>query len=208
MLWVRMACILFLATPAAADSGSRYWAWHRKGDELAKTRREQHGLPAPNYGPHELVAAVEVSDFAFIEHRAELETVEHRALANWLLIRHYVPLEDAMFANIRHLYQFGRTSPCLPSWPTRIIHGTNGVLFKIVTKIILWQRLSPTMATWTGLAVSSGQRGRRGARRACAKTSCVSTILLRAECPCQAQEAKATNRGASYACFSNPSCCS
>ena len=108
MLWVRMACILFLATPAAADSGSRYWAWHRKGDELAKTRREQHGLPAPDYGPHELVAAVEVSDFAFIEHRAELETVEHRALADWLLIRHYVPLEDAMFANIRHLYQFGR----------------------------------------------------------------------------------------------------
>ena len=103
-----MACILFLATPDTADRGCRNWSWHRKGDELAKTRREQRGLPAPDLGPNEVVAAVEVSDFAFIEHRAELETVEHRTLSDWLLIKHYVPLEDAMFANIRRVYQFGR----------------------------------------------------------------------------------------------------
>ena len=105
VMWQLMPLVLFLAS---CDPESRLAALHRRGHELLKKRQQKHGLPAPDFACDAVAAAVVVSDFDYVEHQAQLETEEHRALAQWLLIKHYVPLEEAMFAGIQRVYTFGR----------------------------------------------------------------------------------------------------
>ena len=122
-----MPCVLFLFSPEAVlqnttvpdtapDGCSRLFVGlnarrstlHRHGAEIIAARRETAGLPVPSYAPSLVVAAAEVGDFNFIQHRGSLSSEDHRLWADYFFIKRNVDVSRVMMANIRRVYKFAR----------------------------------------------------------------------------------------------------